>query len=402
MRIGIFTDCYLPSVNGVVSSIESFRSELEKRGHKVFIFCPDIDGALKQENVFRLPSIDEFSPKDFPLALPFLPIINKTIKPLKLDLIHTNNPFFASALGHRAARKLGIAEVHTYHTHLTEYSHYVPIPLVEPIVKFGLKQLARHFCNGADVVIAPSQGIKDLLVSYGVEKPIMVNPTGIDIKLFHHLEKKEKNIFLKKYGIPVDKKILLFAGRLAKEKNLYFLLKCFQDIAAKFKSVHLIIAGGGAIEKDLIKRIQKAKLKDYVTITGYLKKEELAKFYGAADVFTFPSVTETQGLVISEAMAAGTPAVAINVLGPKDLIADGINGYLTRANKKEFCSRILKLLRNEKLRQEFSLKAKESAPDFSIEKRTDKLLEIYKFAILENDKRLPWYVRLMKFVGRAY
>lgn len=395
MRIGIFTDIYRPAINGVTTSIDAFREELEKKGHTVFIFAPVVEGAPKEKNVYRLPSvfIEDITPENVPIGVPILPIINKTIKPLKLDIIHTQLPFLIGYLGHHAAQKLGIPEVTTYHSHLTEYAHYVPSSILQPLVKYGLKRLAKSFCNKSDVVIAPSTSIKELLLSYGVTSPIVVNPTGVDLKDFKRLNKEERNELFIRYHIPLDKDIILFGGRLAKEKNLYFLLNCYKKILGKRPKTYLVYAGGGVEEERLRSRIKKLKLENNVCVTGPLEKTEIAKFFGAAEVFAYPSVTETQGLVLCEAMAGGTPVVAIGIMGPKDIITSGVDGYLTKNNPVDFTQKVIKLLDDKKLREQFTKRALKDVQKFSIENCTDRLISIYKEAITnhnKNQKRSIW------------
>lgn len=384
MRIGIFTDFYKPSINGVTTSIENYRYELERLGHQVYIFAPFVKGCKKEKNVYRLPSTNEFSPKGSPIAIPILPIINRTIKPLNLDIIHTQVPFPIGFLGHRAARKLDLPEVHTYHTHLTEYAHYFPSEILQPIVKYGLKKIARIFCNYSDVVIAPSKSVKELLKKYGVKSPIIVNQSGVCTKDFKKLNDSEISKILKHYSIPKNKEILMFAGRLAPEKNLLFLLKTFKYIHQKNPNAYLMIVGGGPSEEQIKKEIAKLDLSKSAQVTGFVSKEEIIKIFDLAKIFVFPSLTETQGLVICEALAAGVPVVAINKMGPRDLIKNNINGFLVTNKQSVFAKKIIEILDNHKLHKKLAKGAKKSAQLFSIEKRTEELIKIYKKAILEH------------------
>lgn len=386
MRIGIFTDIYKPAMNGVTTSIETFRQELEKRGHAVFVFAPQVKGAPKEKNVYRLPSISKLSPKESPIGVPLTPIINKIIKPLKLDIIHTQLPFLVGYLGHHAAEQLNLPEVHTYHTHLTEYAHYVPSDLLQPLIRYGLKRLAKSFCNQSDIVIAPSTSIRDLLLNYGVISPIIINPTGVDLKKFWRLNQKERQQLFTQYDIPQDQKILLFGGRIAAEKNLVFLLKALVKIRKIYPQCFLVIAGGGPDENLIKDKIKKMNLTEKAIVTGYLTPPEMARFFGSADIFTFPSLTETQGLVLCEAMAGSTPVVAIDKLGPKDVVTNGIDGYLTKNDLTDFCDHILELLKNNTLREKMARAARKNVAKFSIENRTDRLLEIYQKAVLAQPK----------------
>jgi len=383
MKIGIFTDIYKPTINGITISIDTFKESLEQKGHQVYIFAPTAQNAQIETNVFRLPAIDELSPKDFPIAMPFLPALAETILKLKIDVVHIQLPFTVGFIGHRIAKRYNIPEIHTYHTLLSEYSHYVPSELLQPLVRYGLKKLSKNFCNAVDINIAPSTSMKELLLSYGVKKPIIVNPTGIQVNNYKRLNEADRRELFKKYHIPTDKFILLFAGRIAQEKNLTFLLDCFRDILKEKPKTHLVFAGGGfpKDEKKLKTQIKKLGLEQAATVTGYLEKPEIAKFFGAGDIFTFPSVTETQGIVLAEAMAGGTPVVAMNVFGPKDIIKNNIDGFLCKHNKKDFTGRTLELMNNEKLRKDFTREARQNVQRFSIEACTDRLISIYERGI---------------------
>jgi glycosyltransferase involved in cell wall biosynthesis len=386
MNIGMFTDIYRPAINGVTRSIDTLKTSLEARGHTVYIFAPSVRNHPKEERVIRLPSIKRLSPKEIPLGLAYVPFLTDKVRELELDIIHTHLPFFVGGLGYRIAKKLSIPKIHTYHTHLTEYAHYSPVPGIQRPIKYGLQRLTKRYCNASDYVIAPSTAIKELLLSYGVKKPIVVNPTGIVCEDFHRLTKVETDQLLKQYYIPENQKIILFGGRLAKEKNLPFLLDCFQDIAQKHTNVHLIFAGGGPVEQELRHQIHKADLTLRVTITGFLQKQEIAKFFGIADVFAFPSYTETQGIVLAEAMAAGCPIVAIDALGPKDAIQDGVEGFLVANDGQAFTDRLLQILEDDELRQQQSSAATIGAQKFSVNNTTDRLLEVYNAALRDRSE----------------
>lgn len=383
MNIGVFTDVYKPSINGVTSSIELFRQSLEARGHRVYVVAPEVAGEPKESNVIRLPSIEQLSPKTFPIPLPVLPTFDKQIARLNLDIVHTHQPFFIGQYGDRMAKKLGVPHIHTYHTYLTEYAHYFPVRVAEPLVRRYLRELSRSFCNRTQVVIAPSHAIKNLLLTYGVTRPIVINPTGVDLRGYHRLSSQERGRLFRAYQIPPEQKTILFGGRLAKEKNLHFLLRVFSGVARGNAGVHLIFAGGGPDEKPLKTQVDKLHLHRRVTITGYLAHEEISKFFGAADVFAFPSLTDTQGIVVCEALAGATPVVAIDAMGPRDIIEDGISGFLTEKSEVAFTGALGKLLTDDRLRARFSAAALTRAREFSLEKTTDRLLTIYQQGVDE-------------------
>lgn len=379
MNIGIFTECYKPTINGVVMSIEAFKNQLEKKGHQVFVFAPSHKQAVPLANVYRVPSITLPSPKDYPIGIPYLSysLIRSVVFSLHLDIIHTQHIFLMGGFGQKLAKQLGIPTVHTYHTMMTEYTHYVPIKILRELSKKFIIIRSRKFCNRANIVIVPSTPVADVLRSYGVKTPIEILPTGIDLKQFKKLNTTERKNFLKKYNIPDKKCILLFVGRLAREKNLSFLLNCFGEMVKKNQNIHLVLVGSGPDEESLKKQITNLKLKSYVTLTGFLPKTETNKFFGASDIFVFPSTTDTQGIVLAESLASSLPAVAIDKLGPKDIIQNGKDGYLVPEDPKEFIAKTLKLINDKNLRIKLGTNAKKNVERFSIENCAEKLINIY-------------------------
>jgi len=386
MRIGIFSECYLPTMNGVVVSIETFRKEMEKLGHEYFIFAPETEGYkdTDKKHVFRYPSLVSPIKKDYPATNPFFTnIISDKIDSLKLDIIHAQHLFTMGRLGMRSARRLNIPIVYTYHTLITEYVHYIPLPAF--ISRKILVNMSRNFCNNCNQVITPSPSMAKILKNYGVKTPIEAIPTGIDLDA---LDKPYPEKFIRaKWDIPENRKILLYISRVAKEKNLDFLMESFENLLARRRKiherpdVHLVIGGGGS-ELAFYKQMAiNLEIENYVTFTDMLPKEVANSYFGAAYAFVFPSITETQGIVISEAQAAGTPVVAIDKMGPSDLIKDGEDGFLTRLNQKDFVDKIEKLLDNPLLHRQMSRNAKQNAKVYSAENCAKKLENLYKETI---------------------
>lgn len=379
MRIGIFTECYHPTLNGVVVSIDTFKEELEKQGHKYFIFTSNTLG-YKEKNpgqVFRYPSLPW--PKDYPLAFPSLaPSQTAQIQKLKLDIIHTQHMFALGMLGLKIGRQLDIPIVHTYHTLISEYAHYVPL-IPNSLVRRYIIKKTNSYCDSCDQIVTPSPSMKKILRSYGVKASIEAIPTGVKMENFSHPFHKET--LKAKWHIPEGKKILLYVSRIAREKNLDFLFEAIKLFAKKRNDFHLLMVGGGPELKYYKDKVEEWELSSRVTLTGQQDKEKANRFFGAADIFVFPSVTETQGIVITEAMAAGTPAVAVNVMGPSDIIQDGIDGYLVPLKVNEFSCRIEKLLDDEELRKKFGKKARENAEKFSARNCALKMEKLYEKTI---------------------
>jgi len=378
IKIGIFTECYKPTVNGVVSSIETFREQLEKQGYQFFIFAPQHKYAQPQKNVFRVPSFTWPTVRDYPIGLPYFSHLENVVSSLKLDLVHCQHIFLMGSYGQSLAKKLSLPCVYTYHTVLTEYVHYLPIKSLWGLAKKFLIKRAKNFCNQSDRIIVPSRPIASLLKSYGVTTPIVVIPTGIDLRKFRKLSRKERSILLTKFKIPYEKEILLFVGRLAQEKNLDFLINCFKEILEIYPSTHLVLVGDGPERENLKNMIERFGLKKAVTLTGFLEPAVTRKFFGAADLFVFPSTTETQGIVVAESLASSTPVVAVDYLGPKDLVQNGENGFLVPLKQKDFINKTILLLQNLYLRKRMEGNARKSVQAFSIRRSADKLAMVYQ------------------------
>lgn len=375
MRIGIFTECYHPTLNGVVVSIDTFCEELEHRGHEFFIFTSKSYGYRDPNptRVFRLPSIPTMV-KDYPLALPFLaPLTIDRVRDLRLDIIHTQHLFMMGRLGLNIGRALQIPVVHTYHTLITEYTHYVPI--FHALAKKAVIGISRSYCNQCNQVVTPSASMKKVLRSYGINVPIEIIPTGVKTNDFDH--PFDPRIIRAKWQIPEHQQILLYVSRIAKEKNLDFLFEAVRRLSRKRNDLHLLMVGGGPELKHYQKKVAQWNLSGQVTFTGKQEKSQANRFFGAADIFVFPSITETQGIVITEAMTAGLPTVAVGIMGPKDIITNGVNGFLTPLKISEFTDKIEKLLENKALRDEIGKRAHQKAQEFSAKNCALKMEQLY-------------------------
>lgn len=386
MKIGIFTECYLPTLNGVVISIETFRKELEKRGHEVYVIAPHAKNFVDRDkyHIIRYPSYAFPSQPNYPQTFPLLSKgITRKIKDLNLDIIHAQHLFTMGRLGMKIGRSLNIPVVYTYHTLIAEYTHYVPI--FGSMAKDIIISLSRNYCNRCDQVITQSPSMAKILKKYGVKTPIEVIPTGIDTQLLAKHFPKE--VIRAKWDIPENRKILLYLSRIAKEKNIDFLLYAFTKVLKSrlekhtLSDVHLLIVGDGPELPHYQAMVKKMGLENYVTFTGMLSNDIAVGYYGAVDIFIFPSITETQGIVVTEAMAAGAPIVAVNIMGPSDLITNSVDGYLTDLNLTQFAGKIEKLLDKPELRKAMAKNAKQNAKKFSKEKCTDKLEKLYEQTI---------------------
>lgn len=387
MRVAIFTDSYYPYVSGVVNSIASSVKELRALNHLVYIFAPRYSQSCEEEEgVFRFPSVRPPTHPDYSIAMPFFWRLGRTLQDLKVDLIHVHSPFIMGRVGVTQARRLGVPVVFTYHTLYDQYVHYVP---VSPELARRLTiSWTNHFCHLCDLVIVPTPRVKKLLEERGIRAPIEVLPTGVDINRFG---KGDGQKFRRQHNIPDAARVLLFVGRLAKEKNVDFLLKAFacllKEMCQGEQEVFLVIVAKGPEEENLKQMASFLGIKEKVVFTGQLAGEDLVNSYHAADLFVFPSVTETQGLVVVEAMAAGLPVVALDAFGVGDLVSHGENGWLSQPAPDAFAASVWQLLNAPEERRRMSQAARKKAELFSLPVLARRLEEIYMNVLREYRQR---------------
>jgi glycosyltransferase involved in cell wall biosynthesis len=375
MKIGFFTNTYYPICYGSVISIESFRKNLEKLGHQVYVFAPNYEGYEdKNKKVFRYPSFLFKYKIEYPISIPISAFIKKKIKELKLDIIHVHQPFSLGREGLHYAKKLDIPIVFTYHAKYEDYVHYVPL-LPESLLAELVKREAVNFANDCDLTIAPSLGIQKIIVERGVKKEnTKVLATGINWKKF---QKGNRQKIRKKYSIKSDELLFLNVGRINEEKNVVFLLKAFIKVALKNPKVKMMFVGEGFLKKDLIEMAKKKGIKNRIIFPGFVPYEEVKHFWQAADFYLQASESETQGITILEAMATGLPIVAVKATGTEDFIVDDVNGFLTKTQLKEFVEKIEFLIKNKKKRRKLSQQAKKDAEHFDELNQTKKLEKFY-------------------------
>jgi len=373
LKIGIFTDSYLPYTSGVVRSIQTFTAELTTLGHEVYIFAPSYKNCDNESRVFRFASIPSPTNPDFSLAVPFSLKLKPVIKKLELDLIHVHSPFLLGRVGARYARKLGVPLVFTYHTLYDQYVHY--LPFAKTFSRELAQKISRDFCNLCDLVIVPTDIVGDYLHDIGVLTPINRVPTGIKISDY---QEGDRRWLQRQYKIKPNDKVLLFVGRLGKEKNIFFLMESFKILSNSIGNTVLVLVGGGPEEEELRDKAVELGIEKKVIFTGTLSPEDVINCYASASLFVFPSVTETQGIVIAEAKAAGLPVVAINAYGVSEMVEDGVDGYLTELNQEQFASKVYMLLKNDDLKEEMSKKARHNVEKLSSTNCTARLIDSYQ------------------------
>lgn len=308
MRIGIYTEIYQPVLNGVVISVESFREQLRARGHEVYIFTPSYM-QYADPSVLPFHSLPLPTRTPYRLATPFL----KQGKIPRLDLIHAQTPFMTGLMAWKHARRANIPLVFTYHTRLVDYYHYLPFS--PPLSKGFLVWVSRTFGNMADRVVVPATPIKALLESYGVHTPIDVVPTDVRLRPAPVEEGVRVRAAL---GIPPGHRVLLYVGRLAREKNLGLLLDAYAQ--ARTPDTHFVLVGDGPSREWLQRQVEERGLTATTHLVGAVEHAEIPAWYRAADLFVFSSLTETQGLVVEEALQLGVPVLAVEAGGVIDAI----------------------------------------------------------------------------------
>jgi glycosyltransferase involved in cell wall biosynthesis len=372
MKIGFVVDAYYPSIDGAATSIRNFKAELERKGHEVYVICPKYPRYKDTEkNIIRIRSFKVPKAAGYRLAIPF-GLLEEIFKKEKFDLIHIHSFFTLGQKALKLTKKYKIPVVGTYHTQFVDY-----VPGYYKIFSKALQKIAKrvivNFYGKCDVTLAPSPQSKKILENYGVGSKIVVLPTGIVLDQF---KAGNESKFRKMCGLK-NEKILLFVGRVGHEKNIPFLIKALKKITEKKKNVVLVIVGDGVARKSLELLAKSQGLKDKVIFTGFLDGPNLADAYAAASIFSFASLTDTQGIVLLEAMSLGKPVVAIKANGVIDVMAQEKGGFLAKNNLNDFSEKVLCLLKNKALCLKKQKGAKERAKEMSIENKTKELLEIY-------------------------
>jgi 1,2-diacylglycerol 3-alpha-glucosyltransferase len=375
LKIGIFTDSFRPYTSGVVRSIELFSREFNSKGHEVYVFGPDYPllHYPKEEKVFRFISIPAPTIPDFALPIPISVQLGPTIRRIGLDIIHVHSPFLLGRLGARAARRYNLPLVFTFHTLYDQYVHY--LPLAQQTSRRLVQVIGRDFCNRCDLVITPSNLVMNYLRRIGVNTAIKTIPTGVELEEFKDTNHRW---LYDTYKIDPNDRILLFVGRLGKEKNIAFLLKSFQIVQEIVPNLCLVLVGKGPLEPKLHRLCKELGIAHKVVFTGVLPRHKIVHCYAGASLFVFPSVTETQGLVIGEAKATGLPVVAIRAFGPAEMVCHGEDGILTDPSLTSFTGGILQLLQNDRLYQAMREKALKNVSLLSSTHCASKMLEAYE------------------------
>lgn len=385
MNIGFFTDTYQSGYSGVEHSIDAFKRELEKRGHTVYIFAPLAEHKknIPEENergIYRLQAMSQIMFPEFKMTFPLSTKVFTNFGNFNLDIVHSHTPFIMGFYANFVAFALNIPAVHTYHTFYEKFSGHSFISDREKADQYLMniaKRITVLHTGRCDHVIIPSKKMEKVLIEYGVANEMSVLPTGLDMEEFTGVNSVS---FREEYNISPDTKILLNVGRLAKEKNIKFLLDAFSDIVKEEEDVLFVMAGKGPEKETIEKHIDSLGIRDKILFTGHKERIKVLEIFAAADLFLFSSLTDTQSLALSEAIASGLPVVMLEDKGLLDIMKDGINGYEVQ-DREEFVGRALELIRDDEKRSQFGKASKKLAEDYDLSVKTDELLGVYKHTL---------------------
>ncbi len=376
MKIGIFTNNYLPNPYGVTRSIETFRRELEKRGHTVFIFAPRWKG-YEDENprVFRYPSIDVEIKFRFPLAISYSWKMRKILKNLELDVIHAQHPNLLGSVAMKWAKRKKIPLIFTWHTLYDQYTNFVPFIPSKIAANYIIKKAVK-FANASDAVIVPTDSIIPILRKWGVvNKNIFPIATGV---LEEEFANADRNKIRKKYAIGDDETLLFMVSRLTSEKNVEFVFESLKNILKK-ENAKFIVVSDGYLKPKLQEFCQQEGIGEKVIFCGEVEREEIKNYYASADIFVYSSKSETQGMIITEAMYMGLPIVALNATGINSLVLNNGNGFLVSEKEDEFEEAVLKLISDKDLQKKFGeTSSKIARMKFTASVCGEKMVEVYK------------------------
>ena len=390
MNIGLFTDSYPPYINGVATSVYNLREALKKLGHTVYIVTVN-DSIIKheydeKEKILRIPGIP-IGIYDYRLSEIYPVSTVKIIKKWKLDVIHSHTEFGVGIFARILAKKFKIPLVHTYHTLYEDYTHYITHNHFNKLSKKIVKDLTKVYCvKTAKETIVPTDKIYKLFKEkYMITKNVSVIPSGIDIERFfeENVEQDKVERIKEKYGITKDDFTIIFVGRLAQEKNIEFLLNAQQKLIEKrINNIKLLIVGDGPDKENYINITRKLNIFDKVIFTGKIEQDKIQYYYQCADAFVTASNSETQGLTVIEAMAAGVVPICINDMAFIDMLPK----KSLFNNQKEYINRLITFSTDEELRKEYKAEIRKKAEEYSSNTYAQRVLNVYS-GVLNGGKK---------------
>ena len=378
MRVLFISDVYFPRVNGVSTSIRTFRQDLTNYGVETVLVAPRYAAVGPDDEQGLLRVASGGVPRDPEDRRMLWGALTRTLDALphdEFDLVHIHTPFIAHYAGSRFARRAGIPCVATYHTFFEEYLHHYVPALPRGIGRFMARAFTRSQCDAVQALIAPSDPMRDILLEYGVSTPIHVLPTGLPADRF---AAGDGNRFRAEAGIPLDRPLVTYVGRVAHEKNIEFLVQVFTKVRQTVPNAMLVIAGEGPARESLRQLVTSLKLDADAYFAGYLDRNKgLLDCYAAANVFAFASRTETQGLVLLEAMAQGAPVVSTAELGTRSILKPGCGAVVVAEQQDEFAAAVIRVLQSPALQKELGDRGRVYAKTWSSASMARRLADLY-------------------------
>jgi len=396
MKILMLTNTYLPHVGGVARSVEAFSDEYRRRGHQVLVVAPDFANTSADEHdVVRVPAIQRFNGSDFAVRLPVPGFLMSTLNEFQPELVHAHHPFLLGDTALRIAAARDLPLVFTHHTMYERYTHYVPVE--SKLLQRYVIDLATGYANLCDRVFAPSESVAEVLRARGVQSPIDVVPTGVDVARFAAGDGRR---IRRELGIPENAFVVGHLGRLAPEKNLEFLANAVAAFLKESPGAHFLVAGAGPSETMIRETFRKPGLDDRLHMAGTRQGRELVDTYHAMDLFAFASHTETQGMVLTEGMAAGLPAVALDAPGAREVVRDFENGRLLHDERVEAFVGALDWIARQTptAREALRRAARQTAENYAMPRCAEHALRIYQ-SLVERNGRRRWVPRNRQELG---
>lgn len=390
MRVALFTDTYLPDINGVVTSIELLRKELEKNGHEAYVVCT-YPGAIKikqEGRIIRLPGIELKQLYGYAMASPIHLLFKDDLRKLNFDLIHVHTEFGVGIFAEIVAKQLHIPLVRTYHTTYEDYTHYinfVHLDSVDKLAKKAVSAISKLYGDSCMELIAPSKKTRDMLLKYGIKTPISIIPTGIELSHFNrdNTPKEKISEIRQSLNIQDDEKLLLYVGRIAQEKSLDMIIRTFLTIKQEGLKIKLLIVGGGPQLEELQKLTTDLNLNDYISFAGKIPFGDIPSYYHSADAFISASTSETQGMTYIEALSSGLIVFARYDEVLEDLVFDQRNGFLFN-DEQELVAKIKQYLALDvDTIQKMKDEAISSTKMYNADIFGDSVIKLYEKAILE-------------------
>jgi glycosyltransferase involved in cell wall biosynthesis len=390
MKICFFTNTFLPHVGGVAKSVQTFLEDYRRLRQRVLVVAPKFpEGGAPdriERSVERIPALQNFNGSDFSVSLPLSAESMERITSFKPDLLHAHHPFLLGDTALRASAATGAPVVFTHHTLYEQYTHYVPFD--SPRLKEFVIELSTRFANRCHGVIAPSESIAELLAARGVTTPIRVVPTGIDTRA---LASGNRTRGREQWNIPQDAVLVGHLGRIAPEKNLSFLAESVAKTLKREKNAWFLVVGDGPSREEMEKIMVSHEVAARVRFAGKLTGSALHDAYAAMDVFAFASKSETQGMVLAEAMAAGNLVIALDATGAREIVRDKENGRLLSADAAtlDFSRALNQVVRNAQLREKWSKNARAQAANFDRAVTSVRALEFYREVLAAHRRDVP-------------